>query len=652
MPFIPVDQNSVKKMDSVIASGPRARAGAAGAHVQRGQEPLERDAAAHRAQRPGPRAHHAAGEVPARARLRQAAPRRRGPPRARRARPAPRRPPPPPPPPWRRASRRGLRAGAAMLGPCARLIAHKLDGRRAGASACARTAVLACLRGWERAVGFGRVWPPAGRSLTPGRQRAGDKPWTKPQATTRARGPRPPLAMPARASALPPGAVFGLPTPGLMVGSPALGLPPVPAPPAPPIYGVVVGLAMPGTGAGAQRSYELRIDIAAARAAAAAVASGPGPRAGGGAGRDGAPSAAAAAEGGSDGGGDRADDGETDGAATGGEVRPGAWHARVPSIRWPLQLVPRCSVPQRAARQALCLQCSLACSSGGAAADRALARGRRRSCLAALAAATRTRAPGHAPRRSAAAAAARGAGPAPGGAARRAAPGQRAARPRRCAARRPCRPGARVCMFGPAFPGQRGRARAARWPAPAECAGRACCSVSGHRSSEMFDSLIHAAALLHLPGQGRGRVLSLTLRRCTTRWCATAWCATAWPTARTATPARRATRGARSSPGSPAVAAAAAAAAARAPAAVAARAARAPAADRARPTATTAPTLQVRAVPNAAAVLNGGRAGCSGRSAARPAQTLTVSQALRLWCQLVQQRRVLPWATSRSVRTQ
>lgn len=134
--------------------------------------------------------------------------------------------------------------------------------------------------------------------------------------------------MPARASALPPGAVFGLPTPGLMVGSPALGLPPVPAPPAPPIYGVVVGLAMPGTGAGAQRSYELRIDIAAARAAAAAVASGPGPRAGGGAGRDGAPSAAAAAEGGSDGGGDRADDGETDGAATGGEVRPGAWHAR------------------------------------------------------------------------------------------------------------------------------------------------------------------------------------------------------------------------------------------------------------------------------------------------------------------------------------
>jgi len=258
------------------------------------------------------------------------------------AKPRPGARPPAPPPPrlaaarapalprgaWRRACRRGPRAGAFVLGA---LRAHRCAqagrplGGCVGACARGRACVPASL---GACAGSSGVWLPAGCGLISGPQRAGDKPWTKPQATTRARGPRPPLAMPARASALPPGAVFGLPTPGLMVGSPALGLPPVPAPPAPPIYGVVVGLAMPGTGAGAQRSYELRIDIAAARAAAAAVASGPGPRGGGGAGRDGAPSAAAAAEGGSDDGGAGADDGETDGAATGGEVRSGACHAR------------------------------------------------------------------------------------------------------------------------------------------------------------------------------------------------------------------------------------------------------------------------------------------------------------------------------------
>ncbi|KAK9828042.1 hypothetical protein WJX81_004340 [Elliptochloris bilobata] len=103
--------------------------------------------------------------------------------------------------------------------------------------------------------------------------RPGDKPWTKPQATTRARGPRPQPPPPPRASALPPGAVFGLPVPGLVQGTlTAPDLAPVPDPPPAPIYGIVSGLAMSGTGAGAQRSYELRIDIAAAAAAAAAVA--------------------------------------------------------------------------------------------------------------------------------------------------------------------------------------------------------------------------------------------------------------------------------------------------------------------------------------------------------------------------------------------
>lgn len=154
------------------------------------------------------------------------------------------------------------------------------------------------------------------RSTTPELITAGDKPWTKPQATTRARGPRPPALAPARASALPPGAVFGLPVPGLVLGTP-FGPNQAPVPPLPsvPIFGIVAGLAMPGTGAGAQRSYELRIDIAAAAAAAAAVA-GPFPR----------PTVAAAATAAPDdaGAADADADGDGDGAPEGDEAAAGA----------------------------------------------------------------------------------------------------------------------------------------------------------------------------------------------------------------------------------------------------------------------------------------------------------------------------------------